>query len=125
MTGKRTKEFFDHIVDIGQGQRSLPIVDPDRQIRRDIAAKGRRHRIIVRSAPFAEQIGKAVYDRPCAGFCAVRKDQILGLFFGPAIRSILSGMDGRGKDNSRLFGILFQVREKLPRELYIAGLKLI
>ena len=95
LPGQRAQQFRDQIVDIEQLQLCCRIADRDRQIAGYVVAEGRHGRIIVRAAPFPEDIGEAVDQRLRAGFGGMGAQPLLAGALGFAIRTACVTPDKR------------------------------
>ena len=55
---EQRQHLIDHIVDVDQAQRTIRVVDSDRQAPRDVVAKGCNDGVVVRAAPFSKHVGQ-------------------------------------------------------------------
>lgn len=60
------QQFGDDIVDVDQPDDGRRIVDADRQAARDVVTEGGDGGVVIRSAPFAEDVGQSVEGDRCA-----------------------------------------------------------
>ena len=95
LPGQRAQQFRDQIVDIEQLQLCCRIADRDRQIAGNIVAEGRHGRIIVRAAPFPENIGEAVNQHLRAGFGGMGAQPLFAGALGFAVRTACVTPDKR------------------------------
>jgi hypothetical protein len=95
---QRLDECAHHIVDVGEFQLGVRIPDLDGQTTRNVVAERGHHRVVVRSAPFAEDARQAKDHRGIAGGCAQGFDGSLGVALAAAVSVVLRRLGGRRQD---------------------------
>ena len=105
-------ELANHIVNVNQGHLVAGIVDLDGQVVRDVVAKSRDRRVVVRPAPLAEQIGKPVDQHFCASLLRIAEQQVLPGFFGLSIGVVKLRLDRGGEHDRAGVAVLFQQVEQ-------------
>ncbi len=73
-------KLSDHIVYVHQVHYDAAVVDRDGQVLGDIMAEGCNRAVVVRAAPFAEDIREAVNQHLCSGILRVLEQQVFSGF---------------------------------------------
>ena len=76
------------VVDVQQFQLHRRIIDRVREVIGNGVAEGSHGRIIVRPAPFSEEVREAVHQHLCAGLLPVPKEQVLPRLLAPAVLGV-------------------------------------
>lgn len=95
-------ERIHHIVDVHQIHAHGRVVDLDRQAVGDIVAEGRHARVVVGTAPLAEDVGQAVDKHRSAGRVTVSEHSFFSHFLAGAVRVVEGGLSRGGDQQRRL-----------------------
>ena len=96
-------ETSHEIVYVDQGQRRRCVANLDRQAAGDVVAEGSHRRVVVRAAPFPEDIGKAehIYRKAMTlGYC---EHGVLCTTLALSVEVVLAGLNGGRQQNRNLF----------------------
>ena len=121
---QRIEHFRYKIVNICELKQGCRVTDRDRKVICDIVAKRCHGRIVIRSAPLAKQIGKAVDKHLGTRLLTVCENQLLACLFATAVVAIVatnaSRLNGGGDHNGSEIAMLFQCPKKHFRKIHIA-----
>ena len=92
---KRVKHFRNQIIYVKQFKLDISVIYRYGQIVRGIVAEGCHRAVIIWSAPFAEQIRKAVDKHLGSRFLGIFEKKLLPHFFASAILSVITPDKGR------------------------------
>ena len=92
---KRVKHFRNQIIYVKQFKLDISVIYRYGQIVRRIVAEGCRCAVVVWSAPFAEQVRKAVNKHLCACFLGIFEKKLLSRFFASAVVVVIPTYQGR------------------------------
>ena len=94
LSGCRCNEFVNNIINVAESQKNIRIVHLDGKPVGYVVAECRHCAIVVGAAPFAEEIGKAVYQYLCACFSRIVKHQLLSGTFALTVRIVKFCLNG-------------------------------
>ena len=98
-TGQAAEQLLHHIVHVGQMQQLPWILDGDRKLPGRAVAEGSDGAVVVRAAPLAENVRKAVQKNLRTGFCAVAQKDLLGGQLALTVRRGGTGLNGGGEQH--------------------------
>ena len=113
------------VVDVEELELYRGVVDLDRQVVGNVVAEGSYGRVVVRAAPFAEEVGEAVYQHLSAGFFGVIEEKLLAgllaLAVGvPGIAADEGCLDGAREHHRAAVAMLFECIEELRGKAEVA-----
>ncbi len=79
------QHFRHQIIDVQHFQPDSGVADLDGQVVGVVIAEGSHHAVVVRTAPFAKEIGEPVHQHPCPGFLGIAEEQVLPCLLGLAV----------------------------------------
>ncbi len=74
---QRQNHLVDEVVDVQQLEFDRRVVDLNRQPVGNVVAESRHGRVVVRAAPFAEEVREAVDEHLRSGFVGVVEEKLL------------------------------------------------
>ena len=95
---QRVQHFLHQIIDVQQFQLCGAVVHRDGQIVGSVVTKCRYRAVIIRAAPFAEQVREAVDQHRRTGLLGVSKEQFLARQFAFAVIALAVAADERCLD---------------------------
>ena len=93
---KGIEHLIDQVVDIEQFQFHARVVDGDREVVGDVVAEGGDSAVVVRAAPFAEEVREAVYQDLHALFFAIFQEELLPCLLAAAVFRVAEAACQRG-----------------------------
>ena len=78
-------QFVDDVINIGKIKYDRGIINGNRQVSRDVITKGGYGTVVIGATPFAEYIGKTIYQSRSARFRGMGKQDVLASFFASAV----------------------------------------
>ena len=80
--------FIDEVVDIEEFHLDTAVVDLDREVVGYVVAEGRNRTVVVRTAPFAEEIRETVHEDLRSGFIGVFEHEFLPRLLAAAVLAV-------------------------------------
>ena len=123
--GKSAYHLVHKVVDVQQLQFHRRVVDPDRKALGQIVAEGGYRRVVVRTAPLAEEVREPVDQHPRPGCGGVHEEQVLARLLAPPVLAVSEaaregGLDRGGQHHGAGVPVLSECVEKGGREAEVA-----
>ena len=114
------------VVDVEQFHVHIRVVHLDGQIVGNIVAEGRHGTVVVRAAPFAEQVRKTVNQYAYAVLLAVFEEQLLARFLAASVLAVAEaarqrGLNAAAEHYRALVAVLLKSVEQCTRETEVPG----
>ena len=88
LAGKSSYHLVHKVVNVQQLQLHRGVVDPDRKAVGQVVAEGGHRRVVVRTAPLAEEVREPVDQHPRSGCGGVHQEQVLARLLAPPVLAV-------------------------------------
>ena len=117
--------FIDEVVDVEELHFDGAVVDLDREVVGYVVAEGCDSGVVVRTAPFSEEVRETVHEDFCSGFIAVFEHQFLPCLLAAAVFAVAEtagqgGLDAAGDHHRAGVAVLLEGVQKKGGEAEIA-----